>query len=495
MPSPGNVVPMDGNRRVPPARRDMKISLLLLACACSWRQPTSRSEWQLTPQLAPGQELVYTGTFSEESLVPNVQFQRQYRLETLIFVFDTTGRQWDVAVMTTLGERAVRPEPGAKDKQASVRLELARLDPDGRLRDVKGAMLLASLNGPPTLESGCFVEVPGTRLAKNTQWEVNEDSRPPRSWQVAGVESVNGIACVKLIGQQQSLDWDRPRGDHTAWRRRDVVWMSPQLGVAQKVERTIEQRDPLRRDPTQRSIVQYELTSPFRYPGRLFEDRKQEILKAKKFLDEATALLQEPSLNRPQLDGLIKKVSVHLEYQAPTPYRKAIVHLASRLEDAKNGKIMPNPVIADNPPPLTAVGIGQRVPDFVVKEFTGKEESVRLSRMLGRPVLVFYYAPASATGREVMEYAKTLAQQHGDKLVLMAMAVTSDTKLVRQQHQEMLLPFAILDGRAMHLTFGVDATPRLVLLDAEGIVRYAHTGWGPHVPRELQEELQLRLRK
>src|SRR5262249_55957962 len=197
----------------------------------------------------------------------------------------------------------------------------------------------------------------------------------------------------------------------------------------------------------------------------------------------------------PQLDGLIKKVSVHLEYQAPTPYRKAIVHLASRLEDLKNGKTTPNPVIADDPPPMTAVGLGQRVSDFVVKEFTGKEESVRLSRHLGRPVLVFFYSPTGETGKEVVEYARTLAQQYGDKVAFMAMAVTNDAKLVKQQHREMLLPFAILDGRAMHLTFGVDATPRLVLLDSEGIARHAHTGWGAHVPRELEAELRLWLRK
>ncbi len=474
----------------------MKTSLFLLACACSLGQPTSRSEWQLSPQLAPGQELVYSGTYTEESLVPNVHFQRQYRLESLVFVLEGGARQWDIAVMTTLSERTPRPEPGAKEtKQVSVRLHLAKLDAQGRLRDLQGAAPRLPLNGPPTFEAGCFIEVPALRLTKNSQWEINEDSRPPRAWQVVGVESVNGVTCVKIVGQQQSLDWDKPRGDQTAWRRRDVVWMAPQLGVAQKVERTIEQRDPLRRDPTQRSIVQYELTSPFRYPGRLFEDRKQEILKAKKFHDEATALLQQPAQNRPQLDALIKKVSVHLEYQAPTPYRKAIVHLASRLEDARAGKTTPNPVIDDNPRPMTAVGIGQRVPDFVVKAFTGKDESVRLSRNLGRPVLVFFYNPAGATGKEVVEYAKGLAQQHGDKLAIMPMAVTNDAKLVQKQHQELQLPFAVLDGRAMHLTFGVDATPRLVLLDPEGIVRYAHTGWGAHIPREIQDELQQWLRK
>lgn len=469
----------------------MKTSLFLLACACSLGQPTSRSEWQLAPQLAPGQELVYTGTYTEESLVPNVQFQRQYRLENLIFVLEAGAQQRKLAFMTTLNEIVPRAQPGVKEaRQLSVRLELGQVDLQGRLRDMKGVAPLLSLQGPPTLETGCFVEVPPVRLSKESRWEVNEDSRPPRSWKVAGVESVHGVTCVKLVGEQQSLDWDRPRGDQTAWRRRDFVWIAPQGGITHKVERIVELRDPSRRDPTQRCTVHYELSSPFRYPGRLFEDRKQEITSAKKFHDEAAALLQQPGPSRPQVDALLKKVSAHLANNAPTPYRKAVIHLASRLEDAKNGNTIPNPAADDIPRPQTAVGIGQRVPDFVVSELTGKKQSVRLSRHLGRPVLVCYYNPATEIGKEVIQFAKGLVQLHGDKVAVMAMAVSGDAVLAGKQQQELQLPFPILDGRAMHLTFGVDATPRLVLLDPDGIVRVAHTGWGTHIPRELRDELQ-----
>src|SRR5688572_27380332 len=100
----------------------MKTSLLLLACACSLGQPNSRSEWQLTPQLAPGQELVYTGACTEESLVPHVRFPRQYRLETLAFVLGGAPGRWDAAVMTVLSQRTPRTEPGGKEmKVISVR--------------------------------------------------------------------------------------------------------------------------------------------------------------------------------------------------------------------------------------------------------------------------------------------------------------------------------------------------------------------------------------
>jgi peroxiredoxin len=446
----------------------------------------------LAPLLAPGQELVYTGTCVEESLVPNVQFQRHYRLETWVFVLGGASGRWDVAVMTALSQRGTRAEPAGKEmKLISVRLEHAQINAQGKL--TQNGTPLIPLSGPPTFETGCFVEVTPARLTKASLWEVNEGVRPPRSWQVAGLEAVNGVTCVKVVGQQQSPDWDRPRGDQTAWRRRDVVWIAPQLGVAQKVERVIEQRDPLRRDPTQRVVVQYELESPFRYQGRLSDDRKQEISLARKFHDDAAALLKQPLQNRTQLDALYKKVSLHLESSAPTPYRKAVVHLASRIENAKNGNGGSEPTIEENPRPVPAVGVGQRVPDFVVNELTSNKQS-RLARLLGRPVLVFFYAPATDTGKEVLQFVKDLVQQHGDKLGVMAMAATNDVDFVRKQHADLQLPFPVLDGGGMRLTFGVDATPRLVLLDAEGYVRTAHTGWGPHVPRDIADELQ-RLRK
>ena len=65
-------------------------------------QPGSRAEWQLTPQLAPGLELVYHGTYRDETLIPNAQHERVYRLETYLFVLDAGVKDWHVAFMTAL---------------------------------------------------------------------------------------------------------------------------------------------------------------------------------------------------------------------------------------------------------------------------------------------------------------------------------------------------------------------------------------------------------
>jgi hypothetical protein len=41
--------------------------------------------------------------------------------------------------------------------------------------------------------------------------ETLEEGQPIRSWSVAGTELINATSCVKLVGVQQSDDWDRPR--------------------------------------------------------------------------------------------------------------------------------------------------------------------------------------------------------------------------------------------------------------------------------------------
>jgi hypothetical protein len=470
----------------------MIASICLITCNLALGQLPDRGEWQLVPRLVTGMELIYGGSYVEEELGPHVNYQRRYRLDATLFVLESAPQRWDVAFMTSLSLREPSRDDKGKSKEqpASVRLELATLDGRGRLSGEIPPLM--PLSGPPTFECGMVVEAPVTKVAHHQFWDVNEAGRPPRTWQVAGPETCNGGTCIKLVGTQQSDDWDRPRGDHTAWRRRDTVWLMPQLGVAQKVERVIEHRQPVRRDPTHRATVSYDLVSPLKYPGRLLEDRRQEILKAKKFQDDARPLLAQPGQYRQQIDSLLHKIAHHVESQPPTPYRKAVLALQGRLEGARRGEAPP--AVEEEAAVSAAVGVGQRVPDFIVSNLTGKE-SARLARMLGRPVFIFFYNPAAETGKEVLRFAVELHQKHGDHLGIMAMAVADDLEAARKQHADWHLPFAVLDGKGLHVTFGVDATPRLVILDGEGALRYGSTGWGTHTPREITEELSRCLRK
>jgi peroxiredoxin len=470
----------------------MVTSLCLFTCALTMGQPEGNSGWQLAPRLFQGLELTYSGTYKEEELIPGVQFQRSYRLETTAFVLDNPADRWDIAFLTSLSLRSNRPDserPPVAAMPSSVRLEIGEVNKRGRLKGRGGVSLAVAVDGPPTMETGAIVELPVGLVSRNQIWEVGEDGRPPRSWQVIGTELCNGTTCVKLAGQQQSSDWDSPRGDHTAWRRRDTLWLAPQLGIAYRVERVIERREPNRRDPTHRLEVRYELDSRLRYPGKLFDDRRHEIMKALQFREDAAKPLAQPAAYRPQIEILQKKIAYHLENLPPTPYRKAVVHLQGQLERAKRGDLPADPARTDQAPVATAVPVGQRAPDFVVTDLINKDSSVRLYRSLGRPILVVFYNPATETGIRVLEFAKSLNERKKNGVSILAMAVTAEPERARRQHAELKLPFTILDGQGLHATFAVTATPRLVVLDGDGIVRAAYTGWGIQTPREIEKEL------
>ena len=75
-------------------------------------------------------------------------------------------------------------------------------------------------------------------------------------------------------GEQQSEDWDRPRADRTAWRAQGPVWLGPRLGVAARVERVIQRREPGHREPTYKACCAYEMEEPMQLSGRLYEESR-----------------------------------------------------------------------------------------------------------------------------------------------------------------------------------------------------------------------------
>src|SRR5947209_9085297 len=116
----------------------MVAKLCLLTCALTVAQPADRSAWLLRPQLARGQELVYSGSFTEEAQTPGVHFQRTYRLDLNVFVLEAAPRQWEAAFLTVLTLKNNRPERNAAGQPTSVRLELAEIDARGRVRGRPG---------------------------------------------------------------------------------------------------------------------------------------------------------------------------------------------------------------------------------------------------------------------------------------------------------------------------------------------------------------------
>src|SRR5262249_37306253 len=152
-----------------------------------------------------------------------VQFNRNYKMETRIFVLETPPRGAAVALFTTLqGEQTAPSAVRAPAPFGSVRLEGAFVNLQGKL-SAPGVSFSIPLDSAPTLECGAFVEVPGGRVRPGMTWDEAEAGRPPRAWRVLGTEAIAGATCVKLSGVQQTDDYENPRGDRLAWRREDTV--------------------------------------------------------------------------------------------------------------------------------------------------------------------------------------------------------------------------------------------------------------------------------
>jgi hypothetical protein len=472
----------------------MTATLYLIGCVLVSGQtssgaPPARGDWVMAPRLTRGQELVYRGQYQEEGNGGHLQFNRAYRIETRFFVLDMKPKETELAVLTVLKHRDGRPAGVSGEAVlCSACLERGRLDLRGHF-SVQGTQVPVPLDGAPTLECGAFLEVPAGRIAPEQSWELAEAGRPVQVWRNIGSETVNGVLCLKLLGEQKSEDWDRPRADHAAWRRLDTVWLAPRLGFACRVERRIEHREAAHDKATQWGVLRYELDSALQCPNSLAEDRRREILQTLGFRDQLIPYQNDPTRYPQQLGVLLKKIEYHLENQPPTPYREAVVQVRRQVEAARRGEMPLNTHHeASEPPPARAV-IGQLAPDFVATNLSGGS-SGRPRSWMGKPVLLVFYSPSSPTAPAVLRFAHTLGAKNGNRLAVVGMSISADAATVRKQREELGFPYPVLDAGGLRITYEVETTPKFMLLDSNNVVRGSWVGWGHETPEEIGEELR-----
>jgi peroxiredoxin len=443
--------------------------------------------WTVRPQLPNGLELVYAGTFKEDA-TGSVQFSRAYRFDTRVFVLEARPNAVEAAVFTVLRLRDLAKPVGAESPISSARLERIVVGDHNQITASPGVNFLMPFDGPNTLETGFLVDLPGDRLSSDQTWMTpGEADRPVRTWRVAGTDLANGTQCIKLVGEQKTTDWDQPRGDRLAWRRVDTVWLAPRLGVAYRLERVLEKRDAGRGEVTQRSVLRCELESNFPYTGQLFEDRRNEVVQAMAFAAAAAPLLPVPAQSKSQLSALSERIAEHIDRQPPTPYREAVLQVRRRVEAGKRGEV---PVVLPTEPSreVGAMSVGETAPEFVVPDFR-TNTTTNLKRWLGKPVLLVFYRPSSSTAIGLLHFAQKLSAAYSQQVTVLALAVTDDGERVRQQADLLHCTLPLLNGSGLTRTFGVETTPKLVLLEGNGVVRASYLGWGPEIPDEIVGEL------
>jgi peroxiredoxin len=428
--------------------------------------------------------LVFRGSFIEETSRAKTSVTRLYEAEIRVLVLETLPTGAHVALLTTTNPQEKGQTKPAADRQA-VHLELARIDLKGRLTLDSGGSPPILQPSPPEIEAGCFVELPADKTGATTAWTALE-SAGPHHWQRTHDETVDGQLCVKLLGNQQSDDWDHPRADRTAWRRQDTVWLSPQTGLAVQYERVIERRDPTGSEPNQSSTARFHLESSLEYPDQLFRDRQAEIDLYQQYAKLADACFREPGPDTPRkLGALAARIVYHCDMQAPTPYRIVLRALQDRLEAAARGDLPPIPPEKEVRQVTAKTVAGPTAPDFAATDLaTG--ESIRLQLLHGRPILLLFYHPRSVSAADMLRFAQSISQ---NSTPVIGLSVVDESATVLKQRKELKLTFPVVKGTELRSAYGVDATPKIILIDSQGVIRRTFEGWGDETPSMIREEL------
>ena len=464
----------------------MLATLYLLSSILWANQFNDRGDWLLTPRFTRAQEFLYRGEYSEESLGHGTRCLRTNKLKSRLLVLAAGDHDFEVAALTLISQKD-EPTDGAHDGQPLfTKLETVKFDNAGRMLAPNAKALLAPLDGPATIEFGFITEVPRDRIGTGKRWNLNEDGRTQRTWEVAGTDEVNGITCVKLVGKQQSPDWDKPRGDRVGWQRTDTVWIAPRQGIAQQIERVILRRDPGHDDPTQRLTTKYQLDNTFQYSDDRFEPRRLEIKQAREFWDTALPLLANPQRSTTQCDALLGRIDYHLQKNAETPYREAILRVKRRVEAAKRGETFVDVDQTDTT--VTIVTVGKPAPDFIAPSMT-KQESTQFKQLTGKPMVMIFYNPAAPSSADVLPFADTLARKY-PQAAIVGMAMSDDRDKVQEQLTTLKIGIPVLCGTGLFHTYGVESTPKAIIIDDKGFVRETCLGWSLGVQESIRDELR-----
>lgn len=448
--------------------------------------------------LAGAQEFVFRGTFQEEFLSSQVQHGRSWRVESRNLIL-AEGRGFKVASFTQVRPKEIRI-PGSNPKDTTPRIEeagspashvvVAKVTPNGQYLTEERQSRPVGLEGIPLRDITLFVGLPLDSTQAADGWKSQEVGRPDWNWKLVGREGVQGARCVVIEGTQTPPEWDKPRADRQAWRRKARAWISTTTGLVHRLEKSYERRDAARDYVSLRTTFRMELDSTLGYPGQLFEDRKREVLMAFQTQEETLSQVDEATRNPRAYDALVRQINTQISDHPSTPYRAALMGVLRKIDLAKKGELAPaTQEEAAGSEMIAGPAVGRIAPDFLVPSMD-KGGTLSLRNWKNKPILLLFYHPDSPSAISSLAFANELARDTKGKIQVLGLSTLGDVRRVSSQKEAIKLTFPIVDGSGLKISYALDSTPKWYLVDSQGIIRSIQSGWGDEMKADLLREAQ-----
>ena len=471
------------------------------------------------PQLARGDELVYTGEIVETGDRIDNRFRKKYEIAVRVFVLDVRRGHADCGVLTS-----VRPLDdalvvdaqviasgaggGRKPSAAAVRIDLIRVDDRG------GVKVLAPKIGPPPLpldkdtpaadppppptdtvplvELGAFVPLPITAVRTGDTWDVSETARPPLVWTAKDGVIWNGRRCVEATAVQQTDGYDQPDKVRVGWKRTDSVLVSPADGFASTVTRTLVRRDG--GDRVGSVTVRYELQPSNKHAGGKYADTRAEVEAGWAFAARHGEWVKA-KFRPDEMRARVTEIDRYLdERPANTPYRVAVEAVKRRYEAGADGAAPPVAAISKKVI-VTLVDqgpkVGQPAADFVAPDVDKPTGRVRLSGGRGKPAVLAFFKPGSDTSRDTLTVCEALHRKYAGELTVIPLAVFGTAADAAKQRAALKLTVPVYDGAEVRSTYAVESFPQFFVVDGKGTLTWAFdAGIGPEVGWLVKQEVE-----
>lgn len=459
----------------------------MLAGLVAWNLGAGPAPVRLAPRLSVGQEFSYRGTLVEKTANGGAKYEQPFDLDATMLVLDV-----DAASIAEVGcytevrftDKVSKTDKTAGDNVRSSHFALLKVAPRGIATWASNdAGISMPADGRPIWELGYLVEMPKSPVSVGDKWTVRKEGQQPIECRCVGMDSVRGVPCVRMVCTQSSPTWNTP-GNQLDWRTESTCWLNLRDASVLRLSRTHEVRRPGEKTANHCVCVDYELTTAMKFQGMTFQERVGDFragVKAQSALEVAFANMDGVAKNR--FNAIKQQLKFATDELFNTPYRPALVRMRTLAERAaaNPSQFQPEATVLK----ASYVEMGQKARNFTLHN-AETNESINLKKSAGRPLLIVMVDPKSHLSWAALDAAlKTCKNAPSSNTRLVVVCKDADATAIAEMKERYPGNYEVCSGSGFDRSYGVKGMPHTIFIDAEGVLRCNHSGYGPEMCSEV----------